>query len=92
MAIYYIAVPKYFLKLHKFVTLVAYVMFVNGASFLITMSRGISFVTVEHIPTCKANQLSKYLKLVMKIYSRSSIVVYTVLVDMAFDKTIDELM
>ena len=56
----YISVPKYFLKLHKFVTLVADVMFVNGATFLITMSRGIKFVTVEHIPARTDKQLSKY--------------------------------
>ena len=46
----YFAVPKDFLKLHKFVTLVADVMFVNSTQFLITMSRGIKFVTDKHIP------------------------------------------
>ena len=51
VVMYYIAVPKDFLKLHKFVTLVEDVMFVNGAPFLITMSRRIKFVTVEHITT-----------------------------------------
>ena len=49
----YISVPKDFLKLHEFVNLVKDVMFVNGAPFLITMSRGINLVTV-------AKQLSKY--------------------------------
>ena len=51
VVIYYVAAPKYFNKLHKFETLLADVMFVNGAPFLINMSRVIKFVTVEHIPT-----------------------------------------
>ena len=56
----YVAVSKDFIKLHKFVTLVADVVFVNGAPFLIIMASGIQFLTVEHIPTCTAKQLSKY--------------------------------
>ena len=67
-------------------------MFVNGAPFLITMSHGIKFVTLEIFTKCMANQLSKSLKRVIKIYSRSSMVLQTVLIYMEFDKTIDELM
>ena len=36
----YVAVPKNFLKIHKFVTLVEYVMFVKCAPFRIKMSPG----------------------------------------------------
>ena len=43
VVMYYVDVTKYFLKSHKFVTLVADVIFVNGAPFLITMSHGIKF-------------------------------------------------
>ena len=85
---YYVAVPKDFLKLHKFVITMSDVMFVNIAPFLITMACGIKFVTIEHIPTPTGKQLSKSLKKVMKIYSRSSMIVHTVLMDMEFDKTI----
>ena len=45
----YVAVPQDFLKLQKNVTLVVDVMFVNSLPFLITMSRNIRYVTVEHI-------------------------------------------
>ena len=34
-------------------------MFVNGAPLLITMSRGIKLVTVEHTPDHMSKQLSK---------------------------------
>ena len=40
-----VAIPRDFMKLHKFVTLVADVMFVNSVPFLVTSSRGIKFVT-----------------------------------------------
>ena len=59
---YCIAVPKVFLKLHKFVTLVENVMFMNGTQLFITMSNGIKFVTVQHVVTHTAKQVSKYLK------------------------------
>ena len=56
----YIDAPKYFLKLHKFITLVTDVMFVNSSPLLITMPHGIKFVTVEHISTRTDKPLSKY--------------------------------
>jgi hypothetical protein len=46
----YARIPKDFIQLHKYVTLVADVMFVNGPPFLVTSSRGISLVTIEHLP------------------------------------------
>ena len=87
----YVDVPMDPLKSHKFVTLVADLMFVNGAPFLIAMSRGIKFVTVEYIPTQTSKQLSKYLKRVITIYSRNIMIVKTVLMDMGFNKDIYEL-
>ena len=57
-------------------------MFVNGAPLLVTMIRSIKFVMVEHISNRKAKQLIKSLKQVMTIYSRSGMIVHTVLMDM----------
>ena len=87
-----VAVPKDFLKFHKFVTLMVDVLFVNRAPLLINVSHGINFVNVEHITIRTAEQLSKSLKRVMKIYSISSMIVQTFLMDMEFDKNIYELM
>ena len=88
----FVAISWVFLKLHKFVTLVEDVMFMNSATFLITMSRVIKFVIVKHIPTHMAKQFSKYLKIVMNIYSRSKTVVKTFLIHVKFNNTIYELM
>ena len=68
------------------------VMFVNDTPLLITMSRSINDVTIKHVPNHTSNKLSEYLKRVMKIYSRSSMLVKTVFVDMDSDNTIDKLM
>jgi hypothetical protein len=50
-------IPKDFIQLHKYVPLVADVMFVNGLPFLVTSSRGISLVTIEHLPSPTARRL-----------------------------------
>jgi len=88
----YVEIPKDFLLLHRSVTLVADVMFVNNVPFLITMSRGIKFITVEHVKSRTAKQLSRSLVRIMQLYSRGSMIVQTILMDMEFDSTVNELM
>ena len=89
---YYVDVPSNFLVLHKYVTLMEDVCFVDNVVFLVTMSRGIKFVTVEFIQARFAKKLSKSLKRVIKLYFRGSMKVQTILMDMEFDKTRDGLM
>ena len=43
-------IPREFYLQHKFITLMADVMFVNGIAFLISFSRNIKLLTVEHVP------------------------------------------
>ena len=64
------------------------VTFVQGTPFFITMSHSKKFVIVKHVPTCMDIQFSKSLKIFMKIYSRSIMVVHNVLMDKDLDKTI----
>ncbi len=54
----YVQIPRDFVQLHKYVTLVAEVMFVNGLPFLVTSSRGLSLVTIEHLPSRTAKRLA----------------------------------
>ena len=67
-------------------------MFVNNTNFLITISPGIKFMTVEDISSSKDKQLSKKLKITMKFYSRGRMILQTILMDMELDSTNDELM
>ena len=55
----YISVSRDCLKLHKFVTILADMMFVNNRPFLNTMPCSINVVTDEHGSTCTYEQLSK---------------------------------
>ena len=79
------------MKLRTYVTLVADVMFVNNTLFLVTLYRGINFVTARNIKSRTAKQLAKSVRRVMQLYYRRSMIVQTVLMDMKFDKTVDEL-
>jgi hypothetical protein len=53
----YVQIPQDLVKMHKYVTLAADVMFVNGLPFLVTSSRGISLVTIEYLPSRTAKHL-----------------------------------
>ncbi len=66
----YVEIPRDFVDMHKYVTLVADVMFVNGLPFLVTLSRGISLVTVEYLPSRTAKRLALTLERVIKVYIR----------------------
>ena len=88
----YGAIPRDFLALHRFVSLVAYVTIVNNVPFLITMSSSIKFVTVEYLSYRTAKELSKNLKRVIKLYGRGSMIVQTILMDVEFYCTKYELM
>ena len=67
--------------MHKFLTLTADVMFVNGVPFLVTFSRKIRLFTVELFPRRTAAQLSSYLTKVVKLYVRGGFYIRTILMD-----------
>ena len=71
----YMKIPRYFYRLNNFVTLAADVMFVNSIPFLVTFSRKIILITVEHVPTRTVGQLSKYLINIVKLYARGGFVI-----------------
>ena len=61
-------------------------MFVNSLPFLITLSREIRFGTSEHVPSCTAKQLDKYLMKFIRLYVKGGFVVLNVLVDGKLEK------
>jgi hypothetical protein len=73
-------------QLHKYVTLVADVMFMNGLSFLVTSLQGTSLVTFEHLPSRTTKRLVHNLKRVFRIYMTAGFVIQTALMDMEFEK------
>ena len=75
-------IPKDFYQLHKFVTLTADVMFVNGIPFLVTLSRNILLVTCKYLHTRTSRQLDKSLIKIVKLYSRGGFITCLVFMDM----------
>jgi hypothetical protein len=82
----YVQIPRDFVQLHKYVTLVADVMFVNGLPFLVTSLRGLSLVTIEHVPSRTAKRLAQTLERVFRIYATDGFVVQTAMMDAEFEK------
>ncbi len=61
----YVKIPWDLVDMHKYVTLVADVMFINGLPLLVTSSRGISLVTTQ-----TAKRLALTFERVIKVYTR----------------------
>jgi len=79
-----IQIPKDFYKLHRFVTLTADIMYVNGVPFLTTLSRKINMRTAEHIQSRSAASLSRALIKVIKLYARGGFTVNLIMMDQEF--------
>eukprot|EP00804_Cyclotella_cryptica_P010069 CCRYP_018044-RA/>CCRYP_018044-RA protein AED:0.31 eAED:-0.77 QI:0/-1/0/1/-1/0/1/0/270 len=76
--------------MHKYVTLTADIMFVNGIPFLVTRSRGIQLITVEFLPRRTAKIIGSKLIRVLNVYQRAGFAVQTVLMDKEFDSVADQ--
>jgi hypothetical protein len=82
----YVQIPRDFVELHKYVMLVAEVMFVNSLPFLVTSLQGISLVTIEYLKSRTAKRLIDTLERVIRIYRKAGFIVQTALMDMEFEK------
>jgi hypothetical protein len=84
-----ITVPQELYERTRDVILTAYVMFVDGLPFFVTLSRGIKLVTLEFLPSCTTDQLHKSLLAVARLYRRGGFLVKLALMDMEFKKLED---
>jgi hypothetical protein len=85
----YVEVPRLLVQNNKVVTMATEVFFVDGTAFLITVSRRIKFVTVEHLQVRTATNLCKHLDRVLQVYARAGFLVRTILMDREFEKVKD---
>jgi hypothetical protein len=83
----YVAVPCSLVESNKVVTMTADVFFVDGTPFLLTMSRRIKFITVEHVSIRTAKSLSKYVDQVLQVYRQTGFNARPVLMDGEFLET-----
>ena len=82
----YVQIPWDFVQLHKYITLVVDVVFMNGLSFLVISLQGLSLATIEHLPSRTARHLVHTPKRVFRIYATAGFVIQTALMDMEFEK------
>ncbi len=87
----YVLVPRDMVEWNKIVTLAADVYFVDGAAFLLSLSRQIKFIAVEYVATHMAKSLSKHLTRVIQVYAQAVFAVCTILMDGEFEKVKDKL-
>jgi hypothetical protein len=67
----YVAIPRDFFTRHHIVTLVADIMFVSGIPFLVSSSRRINLITIEHAPQCTASKLGSLLDRIIRVYAHA---------------------
>ncbi len=85
----YVAVPCLLVEQNGIVTMAADVFFLDGTAFLVTLSRRIKFITVEHVPVRMAISLSKNITCVLQVYERAGFRVRTIITDGEFEKVQD---
>ncbi len=66
----YVDIPRVILDVHGSVTLVADVMFVNDVPFLVSSSRNINLITIEHAPQRTTSKLGSLLQRIIRVYVR----------------------
>ncbi len=86
-----VQIPWDFVQLHKYVTLVADKLFVNGLPFLVTSYRGLSLVRIKYLPSRTAKHLVHTLQRVFRIYGTARFIVQVAVMDMEFEKLRDML-
>ena len=74
----YVAVPRLLVDANKVLTLAADVFFVDGTTVLMTVSRRLKFITVDHVPVRTATQLTKHIKRVLEVYGRAGFRIRTI--------------
>ena len=81
----YVNVPRDLVDMHKYISIVADVMFVNGLPFMVTSLRGISLINIEFLPSRMIPSLVSSLQRVVAMYAKGGFIVQTSMMDMEFE-------
>ena len=86
----YVNIPRLLVNVNQQVTLAANVMFVNSVPFLVSVSRNINLITIEHAPSPRtASSLGSLLQRIIRVDARASFTVQSILMDIEFKKVRD---
>jgi hypothetical protein len=83
----YVNIPRMLVEVNQRVILAADVMFVNSVPFLVSISRNMNLITIEHAPSPRtASSLGSLLQRNVRLYARAGFTVQLILMDIEFDK------
>ena len=82
----HVSIPAQVAERLKYMTMSAAIFFVDKIPFLLTMGRGLQFVTAEYTQSRRAPKLAEHLKKVLRVYRRAGYVVRYILMDGEFEK------
>ena len=74
----YVQIPREILERHRLVVLAVDVMFVNNLPFLVSVARGLNFITVEYTKTRTEKALAGCVQHIMDMYGRGGFQVGTI--------------
>jgi hypothetical protein len=75
----YVQIQRMILDWHQIVMLAVDCMFVNGIPFLVSVSRGLNFITAKHTSSQTAKNLAAVISCIMELYAKGSFQVGTVI-------------
>ena len=84
------AIPRDLISQHMNIVLTVDIMFVNQISFLVTWSRGIQLITIEHLPNHTSKSIGYKLNRVIQFYARAGFRVQATLMDKELDMVAQE--
>ena len=90
MRLEYVPILAELMNANKYVTIVAYVMFVSGLPFLVSLSRQIRYVTVQFVPRWTAGDIANAVKLFISLRC-TGFICQTALMDGEFEKVKEKL-
>ncbi len=82
----YVSVSRDLISWNKQICLAANIIFVDSIPFLVTTSRNIQYITMEHIPNQTLSQLKQPLTCVIQLHGRVGFVAQTILVNGQFER------
>ena len=85
----YVDIPRALVDINKQVTLAVDVMFVNSVPLLVSVSRMINLIAIEHAPKCNATKRGDLIQHIIRVYARAGFTVQTILMDNEFKKLKD---
>ena len=82
----YVEIPRIFFEKHHRITIVADIMFVNSVPFLVSASRRLNLITIEHAPQRTASKIAYLLQRIIRVHNRAGFTVQMILMDNEFEK------